>query len=206
MVCVVCAAGEAPRPARGLAWLESADLVVAADGGLAFLRALGRRADLWLGDGDSSPGPEASWAPWFGERLSFPPDKDHSDTELAVAEALRRGADEVWLLGGAGARLDHTLANWALLVRETRVRRWLTGREEIHSLEPGDSLDVAAGTLSVFPLGEGPWQVRDRGLRWPLAGFDFARGYSLSNRAGEDGRIEVLAGRVAISLLAADSL
>jgi thiamine pyrophosphokinase len=38
--------------------------------------------------------------------------------------------------------------------------------------------------VSVFPLGQGPWDAESEGLRWPLAGLPWDRGFfGISNVA-----------------------
>src|SRR5690242_4017508 len=75
-------------------WDDSIGLVIAADGGARLANALGVPIGRWVGDGDSI-GPEALAEL---EQVGIPlekarPDKDESDTELAVRAALREGAD-----------------------------------------------------------------------------------------------------------------
>ncbi len=194
MVTAVCTGGEAPPASIALAWLDRCGSVVAADGGLRFLKSLGRRADLWVGDGDSLGDP-APWALWFDDSLHLDSAKDDSDTDAAVAAALSRGAQQVWLLGGGGGRLDHWWSNLRLFASRPQLTRWLTGSDEAWNLEPGGTLDVPQGTVSVFPLGSGPWKARSAGLSWPLEKVDFTRWHSLSNIAGPKARVESVEGR-----------
>lgn len=198
MVTVVCTGGEAPPTSLSLRWIDAADRTIAADGGLGILKSLGRRADLWVGDGDSL-GPLEDWSAWYQEALVLDRAKDDSDTEAAVKLAVARGATEVWLLGGAGQRMDHWWANQRLLAQEPAVTRWLTGHEEAWNLGPGGSVTLAAGTVSVFPLGTGPWNLVSQGLKWPVDAVDFGRWHSLSNEALDGGaQITVAAGRVLV--------
>lgn len=187
MIAVVCTGGEPPPVSRSLAWIDAAAMVVAADGGLTFLRDLGKRADLWVGDGDSLGSDPALWSPWYREALVLERAKDPSDTEAAVQAAFDRGADQIWLLGGAGLRMDHWWANLRLAASCRTLTRWLTAHEEIWNLGPGDELSLGPGTVSVFPLGAGPWSIGAEGLRWPLDTVDFSRWHSLSNQAGVGG-------------------
>lgn len=199
MVTVVCTGGESPPSSRSLAWLDACQRIVAADGGLTTVRILGRRADLWIGDGDSLEGPVAGWSEWYAEARLLETEKDDTDTEAAVRASVEAGASEVWLLGGSGGRMDHWWANLRLVQNQPKVTRWLTGREEIWSLGPGQRLSVPGGTVSIFPLGTGPWSLGSQGLRWPLDGVDFSTWHSLSNHAGLSGaEITVDAGRVLV--------
>nr|WP_242852355.1 thiamine diphosphokinase [Clostridium butyricum] len=48
--------------------------------------------------------------------MKFPPEKDYTDTEIAIMEAMKRGADTIYLFGGLGTRADHSLGNIGLLL------------------------------------------------------------------------------------------
>lgn len=41
----------------------------------------------------------------------YKPEKDATDTQLAIELAMELGSDEIILLGGIGSRMDHTLSN-----------------------------------------------------------------------------------------------
>ena len=43
------------------------------------------------------------------------PEKDDTDTEYAIREAIRRGAMEIVVIGATGTRIDHVLGNISLL-------------------------------------------------------------------------------------------
>lgn len=199
MVTVVCTGGETPPSSLSLDWLDACQRTIAADGGLGFLQKLGRRADLWIGDGDSLDGPLELWAEAYVDARILNTEKDESDTEAAVRTALEGGATEVWLLGGAGGRMDHWWANLRLAGRQPALTRWLTANEQIWNLGPGEHLEVSEGLVSIFPLGEGPWLVTSRGLQWPLDTVSFKTWHSLSNLAPATGAsIVVSQGRVLV--------
>jgi thiamine pyrophosphokinase len=172
---VIVASGE--PLAADAAWLDAADLVVAADGGAAWLDRLGRRPHLLVGDLDSvEPSVVKRLAAAGTEVERHPADKDASDTELALLAARARGATEVVLLGALGGdRLDHELANLLLLadpdladVPVITVR----GGTSVRVLRPGSSLDLEAEVgdlVSLLPLGGDAGGVTTSGLRWPLA-------------------------------------
>ncbi len=89
---------------------DDGDLVIAADGGFEHLKRYGIRCDLLLGDFDSIDA-----LPKECERITFPVEKDYTDTALALYEGMRRGFSEFVILGGTGGREDHTFANYCLL-------------------------------------------------------------------------------------------
>ena len=136
----------AERAARG-----AFDAVIAVDGGFASLEAAGCVPDLALGDFDS-----LGFVPEDVPVKLFPAEKDASDMELALEEALTRGAGTVEVYGALGGRLDHTLANLLLLASfaERGLDVMAVGERERIALlvGPGELLIEAAdeGIGSVF--------------------------------------------------------
>jgi thiamine pyrophosphokinase len=117
--------------------------------------------------------------------LRYPQDKDFTDTELALLLLWEKGCDETWLIGGGSGRMDHLFAIRSLFEREPRPQRWFTGAEDIYCLNAQEKLALSlrpGGILSIFPLGSGPWELGSQGLKWPLAGLPWSRGFfGLSN-------------------------
>lgn len=97
--------------ARMRAALRENDFCIYCDCGLRHRDGLSKAPDLIVGDFDSFSAP-----PSGVPTITLPREKDDTDTVFAVKEALRRGFDEFLLLGAAGGRLDHTLANVSVLV------------------------------------------------------------------------------------------
>jgi thiamine pyrophosphokinase len=199
--------GEGPPASwsRGLA----ADLLAAADSGLEAAEAAGLRPRWIVGDMDSL-GDLRRLEAYPAERvLRYPPDKDETDTELVLRLLWDQGWDDTGLVGGGGGRVDHLLGIRSLFERERTPDRWLTAREDIRCLRAGEHFFLGPGSgggrergeISVFPLGDGPWEAASRGLRWPLDGLRWNRGFcGLSNRApGGDFSIQVIRGRFLLS-------
>ncbi|MDR3162217.1 MAG: thiamine diphosphokinase [Spirochaetaceae bacterium] len=162
-----------------------ADLIVAADSGLIAAENAGVRPHWILGDMDSLGDPRRldRYAP---ERvLRHPPDKDDTDTELALRFLWDQGCDETWIIGGGGGRLDHLFAIRSLFERQPCPDRWLTAEDDIRCVSGEASFEALPDRMvSVFPLGEGPWEAKSRGLRWPLEGLPWSRGFfGISNTA-----------------------
>ena len=150
-----------------------AGLVLAADGGARFLAGLGVRPDAVIGDFDSLEPALAARLEVDGvETVRHPTRKDFTDGELAVDEALRRGAGEVLLAGATGA-LDHTLGHLAILrrlrARGVPARLVAPGLSVAVLTAPASVALVApAGTrVSLVPLA-GDATVSLAGLDYPL--------------------------------------
>ena len=172
-VAVVFLAGAYEEADYYAAWAADADLVVAADGAAAFLVEQGIRPDVVIGDLDSLPGVTCAKLVGDGvEVVRHPVRKNETDGELAVAEALRRGAAEVLLAGALGA-LDHTLGHLAILrklaaagVAARLVSPQLTVRVFVAPTE--SRLDAVPPTrVSLVALG-GDAQVTLEGFDYPL--------------------------------------
>jgi thiamine pyrophosphokinase len=163
-------------------WLEPAARVVAADGGARHASPLGLVIDRWVGDGDSLG--EAGIADL--EAAGIPverarPDKDESDTELAVFAARAMGATRLTVLGALGGpRVDHALANLGLLSMpelEDLGLTLLAADARVRALRgPGTDrgsarLDLGGRVgdiVSLLPVGADAEGVTTHGLAYPL--------------------------------------
>jgi thiamine pyrophosphokinase len=210
---LVLADGE-PATRRGLdaawpGWSDGPSIVVAADGGARLAGELGLSIDLWVGDGDSLGPAELDELRAAGVPVELhPADKDESDTELAVLASVARGATDVTILGGlGGSRIDHALANVALLAHPSLARcaaRILDDRSRVSLVTgPGRAeLHGRAGDLvSLLPLGGDVDGVTTAGLRFPLANERLTAGPArgLSNvRLEPVARVSVARGRLLV--------
>ena len=96
---------------------EGFDRVIAVDRGLNAAWALGIVPDVIVGDFDSAD-PAALADFRRREHIVWEvhqPEKDDTDTELAIKRAAAMGAGYIVLLGATGGRLDHLLGNIHLL-------------------------------------------------------------------------------------------
>jgi thiamine pyrophosphokinase len=165
--------GEYGDPAWYRAVAARADILLAADGGATFLVAAGVTPEAVVGDFDSLDDAAAAALRAQGvEFVRYPVRKDVTDGELAVEEALRRGAGELLLAGATGA-LDHTLGHLAILRR--LAERGIAARMVAPDLAvtvlvaPAEAALVApAGVrVSLAPCG-GDAIVSLSGLAYPL--------------------------------------
>lgn len=159
--------------------------VIAADSGMRHAATLGVVPELWAGDFDSVTAEER--AAHAGIPVAaYPPDKDATDGEIAVDEALARGATRLVLAGAfGGPRPDHAFRHLAaaLAMAESGVGVLLTsGTQEGLPLLPGVAydLDYAEGTMfSVIGFTELA-ALTLTGAKWPLARRDVPFGSSLT--------------------------
>jgi thiamine pyrophosphokinase len=186
---IVITGGEGPKSETLEKLAKPADMIAAADSGLAACEEAGITPDWIVGDMDSLDDLKRLEKYPTERVIRHRSDKDFSDTELALSLLWEKGCGEVWLSGGGGGRTDHLLAIRSLFERQQAPDRWFTAGEEIFRLKEGQTRCVDApigGVVSVFALGAGPWQAESKGLKWPLNGVAWeSGGFSLSNVAQE---------------------
>jgi thiamine pyrophosphokinase len=96
---------------------ETFDKIIAVDAGLEAVKALGLEPDMIVGDFDTVK-PEVLAYYRRMEHIvwdTHQPEKDETDTELALLKAQATGCTEVVVLGATGGRMDHMLGNIHLL-------------------------------------------------------------------------------------------
>ena len=121
----IVSGGTAPSERLFRGYLEKVDFIIAADRGSECLYNYGIVPDLLLGDFDSVKKEILDTIKLhIKEVLEFPPEKDYTDTEIAIIEAIKRGAKKIYLFGATGSRMDHTLGNIGLLL--TAKKRGVT--------------------------------------------------------------------------------
>jgi thiamine pyrophosphokinase len=173
-------------------WAESADVVLAADGGADHLVAAGIRPDATVGDLDSisDRGRDAS------RLLIGVEDQDHSDCDKLLQFAEESGFSSITLVAATGRRVDHMLGALFSAARSrmnvsiaydclyARILRGPVKRE----IE-------ARGMFSLIPLTPCEDVCLD-GVSWPLldARLEPQGLISLSNKALGHVRIEIGSG------------
>ena len=203
-VVFVVAGGELGDPAflREQAAAMKPAAVIAADRGARHLPAAGIVPTLIVGDMDSLDEDSLRRYEALGCRLiRHRREKDETDTELALGEAFAMAPAEVWIWGAMGFRIDHTLANLALLVQGAErgvevklIDEWcevflVTGRKVVEG--------KAGQTVSLFPFAGDAAGVTLSGFEYPLTKAVLAVGHprGTSNRlAAGRGVIEIAAG------------
>lgn len=177
---VVVAGGDPVLPAER-AWVPGDAVVIAADSGLDHAHALGLRADVAVGDFDSVSPRALERAEADGTRLErHPAAKDATDLELALDAAAAHGPERIVVLGGHGGRVDHLLANAALLAADRYASVEVVahmGGATLTVVRSSAEVRGAPGELvSLLALHQPASGVRTHGLLYPLSGEDLLPG------------------------------
>lgn len=190
---VIFANGELPEAQIVHSLLTSSDFIVAANGGSRHLHRLGIAPALLIGDSDSLPSDVNAWLERNEvERHNFDVNKDATDLELAIETVAEMGVPQILLLGLAGGRVDHMLANFALLAQAPQrniAMEAIVGRQRITPVWDRHNIVGAIGhTLSLIPWGGDAHEVWTTGLQWDLHGETllFAGSRGVSNRITEE--------------------
>ena len=182
---VVVAGGRLSAGPRVRTAVESAELVIAADYGIVHCLAQGWVPNLVIGDFDSAPAAALDDARARGWDIkTYATEKDATDGELALREAIQRGANQVLMLGvlEGDDRVDHALANVLMLAlpeTEGRHVRLMDETREVtllRSRETGEITGTAGDIVSLLPLSKIVAGVTTWGLKYDLLGMALYRG------------------------------
>lgn len=177
-----------PDMAQELA--ETADYIIAADGGQNRAREFGLQPDCVIGDFDSTTLNEDFDCLY----ITYPAEKDLTDTEAALTHALEKGCRNVILLGGMGGRLDHTMGNIGLLDKYYKSfdhMEFIDGKNRMELLkDSGRTLkrDARYKYFGLVSLNAEASGIDIRGAKYELTGASLERASTLgvSNEFSED--------------------
>lgn len=154
--------------------LEKANKVLAVDNGAKYALELGVTPQLVLGDFDSIDNKTLKQVQTDKnvEIIRFPKEKNETDTELGIQEAVKQGASEITIIGGIeGDRLDHILANVFLLTQFEIPILFANGNQKIW-LSKGPKKEIIQGKkndlLSLIPIKDNVEEITTNGLEYKL--------------------------------------
>ncbi len=122
--------------------------IICADCGYKKCLAINIKPDLIVGDFDSSVIPDVNC-----EKIILNVRKDDTDTFHCVSEAIKRGYNDIVILGGIGSRVDHTYSN-ILCVNyafENNVRCALINNNTYLTVKSG-KFQISKGEFKYFSL------------------------------------------------------
>ncbi len=165
--------GHAEKPE--LLALREDDYLIAVDGGMRYLDILGLKPHLLIGDLDSiDPTILKTLEENQTEILRFEPQKDFTDLELALQEAIARGFTEIVIAFGLGGRLDHLLGNLGLLSYARSLSEGIKlyfddGLTQVHFVDKELTLDLKIeDTVSLIPWRGDVLVDETHNLAYPL--------------------------------------
>ena len=149
--------------------------VIAADSGVDHARSAGLLPREVVGDFDSISRRGLKWARQHALVHEHSPDKDDTDTQLAITLAAARVPARLIVVSGGGDRLDHTLAVIGSLVTDDVTSipdvslRWGGNAATIVHGPGRATIDAPHGsTLSVIGLAPPCSGITLTGTRWTL--------------------------------------
>lgn len=87
------------------------DYIIAADSGLVHADLLGIRVNYILGDYDSVDEKVLEKYMDNTEIVTYPKEKDYTDTDIAIKKALEMMPEKISIIGATGSRYDHAMNN-----------------------------------------------------------------------------------------------
>ena len=165
-------------------------LILCADGGYRLAEREGLLPHVIIGDFDTFDNMENDHRltrtdeAFPSEILRVPVEKDDTDTMLAIKEAVKRGYKTLYISGGVGGRLDHTIANIQSLWFADRlgVRAFLVGQgQTLTVLTDGEACFSAdcRGKISLFSMGDRADGVTVKGLKYETEGITLSGSFPL---------------------------
>ena len=167
----------------------NAPIIICADGAARYLRSLDIAPEFIIGDMDSI---DDDTMRYFDKRkttiLTYPGNKDETDTQLALEYALKLKPDEIFIFGALGGRIDHSLANITLLIMGVKQGVDVKIIDEICELfivnQQGVVKGKAGDTVSLLPLSSEVAGITLEGFEYPLSDgvMEIGVPYGISNR------------------------
>lgn len=196
-------------------WLKKNNVTycIAADRGLETADALGINVDLILGDYDSVDKNVLDKYRKKAEVLTYPPEKDYTDTHIAVKKAVEKivadglkDSTSIYIAGATGTRLDHTMTN--IFVLDEALKSGVSAyvideynKVYIKSSEFTIKKSEQFGSfISFIPMTE-KVKISLDGMKYPLSDFELTQGNSIcqSNEiVGDEARIDIEYGKVVV--------
>ena len=135
----------------------------------------------------------------------FRPEKDLTDTQIAVEAAMEKGCTKIHVLGGTGTRIDHMLGNLQVMELCLEKGAQMILADPCNRITMHDRpFEISAKELKGDYVSFVPWggPVRDltlRGFKYPLDAFTLKTDQSLAisnEMAGERASVSFAEGRL----------
>lgn len=191
--------GEFPKKEYPRYLLKNADYIICCDGALnKYFRNMKaifgkeRMPDIVIGDMDSiSP---AAHSRFTGKTVHETGQDDNDQTKaVRYVAGMMKDVDEIHIIGGSGAREDHTIGNLSLLMEYARTYGERPYIEMVSDYSTAfaltDTAEIQCGegrSVSIFSP-DNTLTIKSKGLRWPTDGVIFDNWWKATlNKADED--------------------
>ncbi|MCI8300034.1 MAG: thiamine diphosphokinase [Lachnospiraceae bacterium] len=167
------------------------ELTIAVDVGMKFFYDQKMIPDFIVGDFDSVEAEilrsfQRMEGPKKPVVLQFQPEKDETDTELAIRTAIREGSDHIHLLGAAaGNRMDHLIGNIHLLgaaMRQGVNCQMADPKNRVRMISEGIRIkrkEQYGNYVSLFPFTPEVKGLTLTGFKYPLSNYTLECFHSL---------------------------
>ncbi len=158
--------------------------VICADSGYKHAKRLGIVPDIIVGDFDSYDGE----LPQNAEIIRSVPEKDDTDTLMAVKKAIEIGCKTIFLFGALGGkRIEHTIANIQTMIyaHEQGCRIYIRSDDSILRTQSAEDGEVKYNNnsngkyISVFALTESVDIEYMRGMKYPLENYRMVQSFPI---------------------------
>lgn len=164
MECVIILNGDKPNLQKDF---FNCKYIICADGAYNFAKKSGLKIDLLLGDFDS-----LGFIPENENILKFNKDKDFTDGELAINEALKKDFENITIIGATGKRDDHWYANILLLYKALLKGKKAvikTDYSEFFMFDKSIKLNLKKGFyFSIVPFSDCLHIINTEGLKYKI--------------------------------------
>lgn len=165
------------------------DFIIACDKGYDYAKKQNIMPNLIIGDFDSYEGE----LPAEVEVMKFPPEKDDTDTMIALKTAIKRGFRSIYIYCAFGGRLDHLYANFQTVVYAAKqnVRCQMIDTDNVVTAIQNSAIQLSKRegyALSLFSVSNKCSGVSVTGAKYPLENAELTNTFPLgvSNEWEED--------------------
>lgn len=149
------------------------DFIICADSGYDVIRLTKYKPNLIIGDFDSVKSSILD----VENIIRLPIEKDITDCEAAIIEAIKYGYSRIVLLGGTGGRFEHTFANVSLLAKYTKTGNNIEMIDDKHRFMCvyNSQIEIPYRNnqqISVFAFGNKAYGVTEKGFHYTLNNYD----------------------------------
>ncbi|KGM96072.1 thiamine pyrophosphokinase [Clostridium novyi A str. 4552] len=184
MKVVIISGGNSPSYTLIKKELRGSEYLIAADSGANALFKYDIFPDCIIGDLDSI---KSTALNYYKNRnitiIEYPPEKDSTDTEIAINRAIKLGATEIVLLGCTGSRVDHVFGNIGMLLKCLNLGILCSIKDDNNTIILKDKSTKLKGnigdTFSLIPYSEKVNNLNIIGAKYPLVDYNLKLGSAL---------------------------